>query len=36
LAGLEGFEPPSSGFGDRRSSQLELQACTQLNFKGHP
>src|SRR3990172_383590 len=23
-AGVEGFEPPSSGFGDRRSSQLEL------------
>src|SRR5438552_4845608 len=27
LAGLEGFEPPTPGFGDRCSSQTELQAC---------
>src|SRR6059036_2799017 len=27
LAGLEGFEPPTPGFGDRCSSRTELQAC---------
>src|SRR5438552_6876082 len=27
MAGLEGFEPPTPGFGDRCSSQTELQAC---------
>lgn len=30
MAGLEGLEPPTSGFGDRRSTKLELQACTSL------
>ena len=30
MAGLEGLEPPSSGFGDRRSNQLELQACIEI------
>lgn len=41
MAGLEGFEPPSSGFGDRRSSQFELQAylryllpCFPMNRMG--
>src|SRR5512147_2449155 len=28
MAGLEGFEPPTPGFGDRCSSRTELQACT--------
>jgi hypothetical protein len=32
-AGLEGFEPPTSGFGDRRSSQFELQACASRKKK---
>src|SRR5262245_6724761 len=27
VAGLEGFEPPTPGFGDRCSSRTELQAC---------
>src|SRR5262245_30387494 len=27
MAGLEGFEPPTPGFGDRCSSRTELQAC---------
>src|SRR5260221_2191894 len=31
LAGLEGFEPPTPGFGDRCSSQAELQACLAVS-----
>ena len=27
MAGLEGLEPTTVGFGDRCSSQLELQTC---------
>jgi hypothetical protein len=30
MAGQEGLEPPASGFGVRRSIQLELLACTNL------
>ena len=30
VAGLAGFEPAASGFGDRRSSQLELRACIKI------
>src|SRR5437899_428057 len=32
MAGLEGFEPPTPGFGDRCSSQTELQACVFLGL----
>ena len=27
LAGAGGFEPPTTGFGDRRSGQTELRSC---------
>ena len=30
MAGQEGFEPPTRGFGDRCSSQLELLAFMQI------
>ncbi len=32
MAGSVGFEPTASGFGDRRSSQLELRACIKITL----
>ena len=32
MAGQEGLEPPASGFGVRRSIQLELLACTNQTY----
>lgn len=40
LAGAEGFEPPTAGFGDQCSSQTELRSCERrtfgLKYTGHP
>lgn len=34
LAGAEGFEPPTAGFGDQCSSQTELRSCEQRKSHG--
>jgi hypothetical protein len=31
MAGQEGFEPPTLGFGDRCSNQTELLACAEFS-----
>src|SRR5207253_135294 len=36
MAGLEGFEPPTPGFGDRCSSQAELQAFVLVPGRREP
>jgi hypothetical protein len=36
MAGLEGIEPPTFGFGGRCSSLVELQACGKTNIDRFP
>src|SRR4051812_40764347 len=36
MAGVEGLEPPTPGFGDRCSNRIELHSSDRKKVKGHP